>query len=158
MDIYIAEEFYEQLRAESARDGAEGLAAALLGPRIQVSHLYPFEVSCAECAATGADRTDGAYCRQCRGAGRTKHIGAMMDRGMMTVITAKLPAKFAPRFPLGLVAPRNPVRIVCGRAADEAPPVAYNESAFSDFATSVLQRMALAFGISYEQLAPDWHR
>lgn len=78
--------------------------APVRGMPVLSSSQFPFVTKCKECGGTGEGETT-TMCLPCGGAGALKTIG-MVDYGhRFDLITRRLPPKFKPRFPAGLVPP-----------------------------------------------------
>ncbi len=92
-------------------------AAAFCDIPVHESPLFPYEFNCRACDGTGEGQ-DSTYCSRCGGAGAVRVEGMMtatvttslfsndaVALPSATLITSKLPRKFDPYFPKGLVPP-----------------------------------------------------
>jgi hypothetical protein len=83
-----------------------GPTRSVFGMPVRSSTLFPFQTQCPKCGGSGEGETS-TYCQQCKGQGENRYEGVMQNGRETIVLTAPLPKKFAPSFPVGLVpAPR----------------------------------------------------
>lgn len=77
------------------------------GVKVVPSASFPMEYDCSHCDGTGEGETS-TYCKHCHGAGRVRVEGMMKNGKETTFLTGRLPKKFQPSFPSGLV-PKPPL-------------------------------------------------
>lgn len=85
---------------------------SFMGIPMRSSPIFPYQADCQRCEGTGHGGRTSTYCQLCNGAGESRFVGAVMEGAKTMLITTKLPRKFDPEFPSGLVAQPRPCRIV----------------------------------------------
>jgi hypothetical protein len=98
--IYASPLLYQQLKDQSSLNPIGHMYGSI---PIFVNSMFPYISNCLECSGTGVDKDDDTDCAKCRATGGKRVIGMVQNGSSMTLITEKLPRKFAPRFPKGLV-------------------------------------------------------
>lgn len=96
---------FAELRATlpAAPPAANPLVTGPFGFPVRTSNHFPFVVACSPCAGTGDGGEDATYCRQCKGGGRIRYEGALVEYGgKMTLITVHFDKLFQPSFPFAL--------------------------------------------------------
>lgn len=89
------ESFSNPLRGGSIIGSAFGLP-------MRESPAFPHQWACQTCDGTGVGE-ESTYCPKCNGAGEIRAEGMMTNDRQSVILTSKLPRKFEPSFPVGLV-------------------------------------------------------